>query len=229
MISTLMASIAVCMLILAGLAARRRSAAGPAAALVAVICVGLAYDSGAVAIGRLLGFGSALEAVNAPRFWIHAVFTPLLIVAAAALAARLGVTALARRAVRIAGGVLVTALIALGVADDIIALRLEPRGYADTLRYGNAATAGPPIPAIVTMVVLVVIGVLVWRVARFPWLCLGALAMFAAAAAGAAHFWLGNVGELLLQLAVVATVARAARAGADPALPQPSQPPLQPA
>ncbi|MFD0593264.1 hypothetical protein ACFQZ4_12480 [Catellatospora coxensis] len=103
MISALMASIAVGMLILAGLAARRRAAAGPAAILVAVICVGLAYDSGAVAVGRPLGFGAALEAVNAPRYWIHAVFTPLLVVAATALAARLGVTWLRRPAVRIAG------------------------------------------------------------------------------------------------------------------------------
>ncbi|WP_166388157.1 hypothetical protein [Catellatospora methionotrophica] len=226
MISVLMASIAVCMLILSGLALRRRAAAGPAAVLVAVICAGLAYDSGAVAIGRLIGFGPALEAVNAPRYWIHALFTPLLIVAGAALAARLGVAALARQPVRIAGGVLVTALIALGVGSDIVGLRLEPREYADTLRYGNAATAGPPIPAIVTMLVLVMIGILVWRSARFPWLLLGAIAMFAAAGAGAAHFWLGNVGELLLQLAVVATVYRAAGPTAWTSPPQPSRQPL---
>ncbi|RKE06760.1 hypothetical protein [Catellatospora citrea] len=226
MISALMASIAVCMLILAVMAARRRSTAGPAAALVAVICVGLAYDSTAVAIGRLLGFGPTLEAVNAPRYWSHAVLTPLLVVAGAALAARLGVTALRRQAVRIAGGVLVAALIALGVAADIVGLRLEPREYADTLRYGNAAAAGPPIPAIVTMLVLVVIGILVWRTARFPWLLLGALAMFAAAGAGAAHFWLGNVGELLLQLAVVATVLRAARPAPDTTAPHPAHEPL---
>ncbi|MEU8079707.1 hypothetical protein AB0B31_30200 [Catellatospora citrea] len=226
MISVLMASIAVCMLILAVVAARHRSTAGPAAALVAVICVGLAYDSAAVAIGRLLGFGPTLEAVNAPRYWSHAVLTPLLIVAGAALAARLGVTGLRRQAVRITGGVLVVALIALGVAADIVGLRLEPREYADTLRYGNAAAAGPPIPAIVTMLVLVVIGVLVWRTARFPWLLLGAVAMFAAAGAGAAHFWLGNVGELLLQLAVVATVLRAARPAPDTTAPHPTHEPL---
>ncbi|MEU8002979.1 hypothetical protein AB0B66_17625 [Catellatospora sp. NPDC049111] len=226
MISALMASIAVCMLILAGLAARRRSTAGPAAALVAVICVGLAYDSGAVAVGRLLGFGPALEAVNAPRYWIHAVFTPLLVVATAALAARLGVTWLRHKAVRIVGSVLVTALIALGVAADVVALRLEPREYADTLRYVNAATAGPPVPAIVTMLVVVVIGALVWRTARFPWLCLGGIAMFAAAGAAAAHFWLGNVGELLLQLAVLAAVLRAARPAPDAAPSQPTHEPL---
>ncbi|MEU7819384.1 hypothetical protein [Catellatospora sp. NPDC049133] len=226
MISVLMASIAACMLILAGLAVRRRSTAGPAAILVAVICVGLAYDCAAVAAGRLLGFGPALEAVNAPRYWIHAVFTPLLVVAAAALAARLGVTWLRRKAVRIAGGVLVAALIALGVAADVVALRLEPKEYADTLRYVNAATAGPPIPAIVTMLVVVVIGALVWRTARFPWLCLGGIAMFAAAGAGAAHFWLGNAGELLLQLAVLATVLRTTRPAPDAARSQPTQEPL---
>ncbi|GAB4059348.1 hypothetical protein GCM10028775_70400 [Catellatospora paridis] len=223
----LLSAIAVCLLVLAVVAARLRGAAGPAAMLIAVICVGLAYDNAAVAIGRPLGFGPSLEAVNAPRYWIHAVLTPLLVVAGAALAARLGVTLLTRRSVRFAGAVLVAALIGLGVAGDIVALRLEPREYADTLRYVNAAAAGPPIPAIITMLLLVAIGILTWRTARRPWLCLGAIAMFAAAAAGAAHFWLGNVGELGLQSAVVATLIHAAR---QPALatPHPAPQPLLP-
>ncbi|WP_155371189.1 hypothetical protein [Catellatospora vulcania] len=211
MISVLLSAIAVCLLILAVVAARTRGAAGPAAVLIAVICVGLAYDNGAVAIGRLLGFGPQLEAVNAPRYWIHALLTPLLVIAGAALAARLGVTLMTRRAVRLAGIALVAALVALGVAGDILALRLEQREYADTLRYVNAAAAGPPIPAILTILLVIAIGALTWRAARWPWLCLGAVAMFAAAAAGAAHFWIGNAGELALQLAVVATLARAAQ------------------
>lgn len=216
MISVLLVAIAVCMLVLSALAARARRTAGPAALLVAVICAGLAYDSAAVAIGRALGFGPTLEAVNAPRYWIHAALTPLLIVAAAGLATRLGVTLLARPALRIAGGVAVAALIALGAATDIVALRLSPETYADSLRYVNTATAGPPVPAIVTIVVLIAIGALLWRTAGVPWLCLGGIVMFVAAAAGFAHFWVGNLGELALQLGVVATVLRAARPAVAP-------------
>ncbi|GHJ47995.1 hypothetical protein Cs7R123_53370 [Catellatospora sp. TT07R-123] len=215
MISLLLAAVAVCMLGLGAYAVRLR-AAGPAAALVALLCAGLAYDNTAVAIGRLLGFGQALEGVNAGRFWIHALLTPLLLVAAVLIGARLGVAVLARKAVRIGAVVLALALIALGAATDIVRLALAPATYADTLRYTNTATAGPPVPAIATIVALIAVGVLLWRRAATAWLLLGAVAMFVAAAAGFRHFWLGNLGELALQATVVATLATAARTPASP-------------
>ena len=201
-----MAVIGGCMLLLAWLALRARSAAGAVAVLVAVVCAGLAYDNLAVAAGRLIGYGDALRAVNAPRFWIHALLTPLLVLAGVALAARLGVRRAAGRAAAVTAGALALLLIVAGAVFDIVALRLEPESYADAQRYVNADAAGPPIPAIVTILVLIALGAAVWRTAGSPWLCLGAVAMFAAAAVGASHLWVGNLGELVLQAAVVATL-----------------------
>lgn len=213
MVSLVMAGMGLCMLALGGLALRRREAVGGAAPLVALICLGLAYDNLAVAVGRLLGFGGTLEAVSAPRFWIHALLTPLLIVACGMLAARLGVGWAASRPAAIAGGALVLALIALGAVEDIIELELAPKEYADLLRYTNEGSEGPPIPAIITILVLFALGVAVWRTAGSPWLCLGSLTMFVAAAAGTSHLWVGNLGELALQVSIAATLAAAARTG----------------
>ncbi|MEV4416540.1 hypothetical protein [Catellatospora sp. NPDC049609] len=229
MISFLLASIALCMLALAATAARLRRAAPVGAPLVAVVCVGLAYDCAAIAVGPVLGFGSALHAVNQPRYWIHAVLTPLMILAVMDLAARAGVVSLARRPVRIGLGALTAVLVALGVASDVVALRLAPETYADTLRYVNDAAEGPPVPAIVTILVLIGIGAALWRRAGVPWLCLGSVAMFVAAAAGFAHFWIGNTGELLLQAGIVATLAavaaRTSPAHASAPTPQPQPTP----
>ncbi|MBV1852637.1 hypothetical protein [Catellatospora tritici] len=222
MISALLAALALCMLGLGVYALRLRAAAGPAAALVAVLCAGLAYDNIAVALGRVLGYGPTLETVNAGRFWIHALLTPLLLVAATLIGARLGVALLARRGVLIGAWILALALIALGAATDIVRLTLAPADYADTLRYTNTATAGPLVPAIATMLALIVVGVLLWRRAGTAWLLLGTVAMLVAAGAGFRHFWLGNLGELALQATVVATLVTAARP--EPVRPEPVRP-----
>ncbi|WP_106399936.1 hypothetical protein [Actinocorallia populi] len=209
MFSWVMAGMGVCMLALAGVALARGRAAGAAALVVVLICLGLAYDNFAIAAGRPLGFGGTLEAVSAPRFWIHALLTPLLIVAGGLMAARLGVRWAASRPVAIAGGVLVVVLIAIGVFEDVLELELAPETHEDLLRYTNEGTAGPPIPAIVTILVLLALGVAIWRTAGSPWLCLGSIAMFAAAALGGSRPWLGNLGELALQVSVVATLVAA--------------------
>lgn len=212
MVSWVMAAMGLCMLALAGVAPARGRAAGAAAWLVAAICLGLAYDNLVIAAGRAVGFGPALEALSTPRFWIHALLTPLLIVAGGLMAGRLGVRWAASRAAAVGGAVLVAVLVAIGLAEDVAGLELAPEKYADLVRYTNEGAGGPPIPAIVTIVVLIVLGAAVWRTAGSPWLCLGSLTMFAAAALGNAHPWLGNLGELALQASVVATLAAAARA-----------------
>ncbi|MEO3781788.1 hypothetical protein ABGB12_00530 [Actinocorallia sp. B10E7] len=213
MVSSVMAGLGVCMLVLAGIAARQRKAAGGVAVLVAVICLGLAYDNFVIAAGNPMGFGETLEALSAPRFWMHALLTPLLIIAGGVLAGRLGVGWAATRAAAVAGWALVLALMGLGAVEDIVRLSLAPEKYADVLRYTNESTEGPPIPAVVTILVLLALGVMIWRSAGSPWLCLGSITMFAAAAAGVAHPWMGNVGELALQASIVATLSAATRAG----------------
>lgn len=211
-VSVLMAVICVCLLALAVVAARTRT---PLGAVLAVLTVGLAYDNGAVAVGALLGYGDALEAVNVPRYWIHALFTPVLIVVGALLARSLGVPV--GRPALIGAGALTVALIAVGVVTEAMGLHLAPETYADALRYVHAEPGGPPLAAIATIVVLIVIGAFVWRRAGLPWLFAGGVAMFVAAGVGFAHFWISNLGELVLQTGIVATLVRAARGAPDKA------------
>ncbi|GAB3838640.1 hypothetical protein GCM10027610_042990 [Dactylosporangium cerinum] len=188
---------------------------------VTVVAGALVYDNGVIALGRPIGEGDLLEGLNAGRFVGHVLFTPLLIVVGAVLA-RAG-----RRLLTAAAG-LAAVLVALGVYTDIVRLRLVPERHGDTLRYVNDAAAGPPVPAVVAILVLIGVGVVLWRREGWPWLFTGAVAMFAAAAAGFAVPWLGNLGELVLLTTVVLTV-RHGRSGSltdrpSPAPPQPPRP-----
>lgn len=168
-----------------------------------VVAAALVYDNGVIALGRPLGEGDLLEGLNAGRFAGHALFTPLLVVVGALLV-RAGRTLLT------AAAALTAALAALGVLTDIVRLRLVPEHYGDTLRYVNDNAAGPPVPAVVAIGVLVAAGAVLWRRGSWPWLLAGAVAMFAAAAAGFAVPWLGNLGELVLLGTVVLTIRRTA-------------------
>ncbi|ROO90436.1 hypothetical protein EDD29_8161 [Actinocorallia herbida] len=207
MVSVLMAVVCLCLLGLAVEAARTRTPVGIA---LAVLTVGLAYDNGAIAVGSVLGFGDALEAVNVPRYWIHALFTPLLVVIGALLARRLGVSV--GTPVLAGAGVLAAVLVVLGLVTEAFGLHLKPETYADALRYVHAEPGGPPMAAIATIIVLGVIGAVVWRKAGVPWLFAGAVTMFVAAGVGFAHFWISNLGELVLQTGIVATLVGSTRA-----------------
>lgn len=214
--SVIMAAIGVAMIALSVCAFRLRRSCGAVAWLVVLLGVALTFDNVAVALGRMIGFGDALYSINLPRFWIHALMTPLIVVAAAVLARRLGVRW--GRSVLAAAALLVTAFVVMGIVELFLALELTPTTDGDAMRYANAAVAGPPLPALGTVLLLIATGVCLWRSAGSPWLCLGSLVMLVTAAAGTSIFWLGNFGELVLYASIVATMYQVAESG-DPDAP----------
>ncbi|BAL87048.1 hypothetical protein AMIS_18280 [Actinoplanes missouriensis 431] len=209
MVSVLFGLIAVAEIALLGLviALRRRQPDWTLSLLVLVI-LALIYDNVVVAIGSTLGEGSLLRSLSLPRYVTHALLVPLLIMVAVGLGRHHGVRFLAGRVVPAAFGALTLLLIAAGAWADIVTLDLEPTRYADTLRYTNAAANGPPVPAVIAILVMIGIGVALLVRARWPWLLAGGVVMFAAAGAGAAVLWLSNLGELVLILTVWLTAAR---------------------
>lgn len=165
-------------------------------AMALIVIVGLFYDNLIIAIGSFIGEGALLKGLNSVRFVIHALFTPTLIMFAIATAQRLGVGWAQKTAVFTVFGLLTVLLIGLGVYTDIINLALVPEVEAGTLRYGNDNTAGPPIPAIVTIIVMLAVGVSLWRQHKWWVLFVGSALMFIFAGAGASILLLSNIGEV---------------------------------
>ena len=207
MTSVIMVAIGAAMLVVAAFAFRLTSRVGAVAILLGAISLGLAYDNIAVAVGRLVGYGDTLSAINLPRFWIHAIAMPLLIVVAGNLVGRLGVEQARTRNVTLGGWALVVMLMVIGFVEDVVRLDLEPEDAGDALRYVNAGFDGPPLPAIITVLAVLVLGVMAFRYAGFPWLFVGALVMLIAAPIGTMLLWVGNLGELVLMLSMLVTMA----------------------
>ncbi|KSB91110.1 hypothetical protein AS593_05960 [Caulobacter vibrioides] len=160
-----------------------------------VIILALCWDNAIIAAGALVGAGDLLIGLSVPRYVAHGLLTPLLIPI---------VFWISGLRLRAWVWILTAALVALGAYTEIFGLNLVLKEYGGTLRYAHAA-ASPPIPSIVTVLVLIGVGGLLWRRVGVPWLCLGALTMFGSAASGV--FWLGNAGELVLIGSILATAA----------------------
>ncbi|MFJ8766707.1 hypothetical protein [Streptomyces clavifer] len=179
------------------------------AAVPTLVCSALFWDNGVIAVGSLKGAGPLLQVLNVPRFALHALLTPLLVLWSLAAANHAGVPWARRKGVRGAAVGLTALLMAAGALHDIFGLSLRTERWADTLRYVNDASSPTgPLPAIVTGLVVLATGVVLWRHTGFAWLALTAAVMVAVSGAGAQVPVLGNAGEVVLNVGLLLTLRR---------------------
>lgn len=182
------------------------------ALLVLIVVYGLAYDNFVIGLGATIGEGGLLKALNTPRFWIHALFTPAMMIAAFGALRMTGSNFAQSKVWHIIVCVLATALIALGSYIDILNLDLffNPEGVVARYSNGFEFMKGPPIPAVLTILVVIVFGIIMWRNIKWPWLFAGALLMFIAAPMASIPI-MQNIGEVAFSAGLVTAQIRAAR------------------
>ncbi len=201
-----------------------------ALALVLISGTLLSYDNFRIGIGRFVGAGDTLHALSVPAFAWHWSMLPLLVIAAGSIARAAALAWARSRAVMGAFCVVAVAFAALDIPG-IFTMELHLACVADTVRYtthvpatqlcspGDAPSGGgadAALVAILTNVVLLGVGLALWRARRWPWLAAGAGAMFVAAGAFAGSRWslpVANFGEICLTLALIVTAAHFAHRG----------------
>jgi len=180
------------------------------ALLLLLVLAGLFYDTLIIGIGKFIGEGNLLQTLNAGRFYIHALLTPTMMIFGFGVLRRAGVKWAQSKTSHITLCIITTLLIGLGVYSDILQLDLHTKTVADTFRYVNeGGLNGPPIPAILTIIFLIVAGISLWRNTGWMWLAIGGIIMFIAAGAGMGDmFYIGNIGEVILGFANVYTAKK---------------------
>ncbi|MCM3787416.1 hypothetical protein M3221_03170 [Domibacillus indicus] len=180
------------------------------AALLLPVIAGLVYDNGIIAAGRLIGEGAALEALNAARFWLHALFTPLLVLYAWMTLKQAGVSWGQRAWFRWSVIALTIALVLLELLTEVRGLSLQPRWKYGILSYTNAEpSGGPPLMVLVVSVVLLAASIVIWRRQGWIWFFVGSLVMIVGSAvplpvnSGAVT----NLFELVLMFSLLTTAA----------------------
>ena len=178
--------------------------------LLLLVLAGLFYDTLVIGIGKFIGEGDLLKTLNAGRFYVHALLTPVMMIFGFGVLRKAGVKWAQGKTAHIILCVITTLLIGLGAYSDILQLDLQTKTVADTLRYVNeGGIKGPPLPAILTIIFLIVAGISLWRNTGWKWLAIGAIIMFVAAGAGMGDmFYIGNLGEVILGFANVSTARK---------------------
>jgi len=194
---------------------RRRAVVSDLALLVVL---GLVYDNAVLGLGATIGEGAALEALNAARYWLHALLTPLLVLVAWHVLIRTGARwARTTWAAAVALGVTV-ALVIYEIIVGALPMQLVADQEYGAVSYNNEnAPGGPPIMVLVVAAALLIAGVFAWVRMRWPWLTVVTVIMVVGSAIilPVPSAAIVNAFELILLIGVVATIAFQDRASAQ--------------
>lgn len=168
-----------------------------------LVTAGLAYDNAMIAVGGSLGVGQELMQLSVPRFFMHALATPMLLLAALGLIQRTSADWSHAQLAKVFSLTLVVLLIAVGFWSDMLMLELEPKSEGSILSYSNANSF--PVAPIATIIALIAAGLVLWRNGGGTWVLLGTLTQLAVTFVGEAVVFAGNFGEVALLAALVWT------------------------
>ena len=146
--------------------------------LIVLVGLGVVYDNLILSLGNSLGAGPLLLGLSVPRFVLHQLILPWLIVAAFQQAKVAG----HRWANHRSSGWIILALtlvvMAAGISTRLISLNLEPAVMDGVTRYVAVGTKGPPLVSILSIGFVGVVGLLLWRRNGWPWEFLAAVLVF---------------------------------------------------
>ena len=188
---------------------RLRTPSGLRSAPVAILVLGgLIYDNVVLGLGGVLGRSDVLRVLSVPRYWIHAIATPLLILLVLEIGERCGLSWTGRR--RKAWTFLAFVLIGFGLGHDGFGQKLRFTTKGGTARYANEALSGPPISAIAVIVVVLAVAIMIWHRGASSLMAVSALLMLIGAAVGASVPLLGNLAECFFVISLLAGMQAAA-------------------
>lgn len=143
-----------------------------------LVGLGLVYDNAIIAVGKFIGEGTLLEALNLARYWIHAFLTPLLALFAYGALKKAGVGWTRKKAAKAIFLVLTAVLVIIKIVFETWGLQLMPERAYGLLRYVSAEpSSGPPAMVLIVIAVLIVAGAIVWKRTGWKWMCIGSVLM----------------------------------------------------
>jgi hypothetical protein len=141
------------------------------------------------------------------RFAVHALFTPTMMISAFGMLKRSKVKFANNKFWHSVICTLALALIFLGSYESILNIDLVPVMENGVLRYINdfEFMKGPPLPAVLTIVVVLIFGIILWRKIKWPYLFIASAVMFVTAALPSSLLLWQNLGEVVFAGGLVFT------------------------
>lgn len=142
------------------------------------VAFGVFYDNLILALGNGLGNGELLHALSVPRFALHQLILPWVILVATLQARDAGIPrAQGKRALWFAIGASVI-LMLVGFFTRVLPLELKPEVMDGVTRYVAARSHGPPVVSILSLAFVGVTGFFLWRKTGWVWVLLTAILVF---------------------------------------------------
>lgn len=147
-------------------------------ALLMAISFGLFYDNLILLLGTWIGEGPLLLALSWPRFILHQLVLPWMILAAYDQARLTGAGWTKWRWGRATAVFLSILVLLAGIFTRLLPMTLEPAVMDGVVRYVAHSVSGPPIVSIVSIGLVGVMSISWWRHRQWPWLTLIVLVVF---------------------------------------------------
>src|SRR5690625_57749 len=146
-----------------------------------LVIFGLIYDNLILAFGKFIGEGNLLQSLSYVRFWLHALFTPTLILFAWKISYRTDTHWAKKKFWKALANILTIGLIFYELFSSAIGLKLEPTCNHGVLSYESAGQSNSPLMVIIITLVLVIVGFNLIIEYRFFWLFIGTLIIISGA------------------------------------------------
>lgn len=174
-----------------------------------LVIVGLIYDNLIIALGRYIGEGQLLENLSYPRYWLHALFTPTLVLFAWAICVETRIPWAKGTFVKAAAVLLTLGLICYELLTSVNGLALTPKWENDVLTYENSSQSTNGVMVMIITIVLIGVGFILFRKLHFPWLFVGTFVMVfgSSLAIWFKEFPMMNILEFILMISLVLTYA----------------------
>ena len=141
-----------------------------------LVLLALLYDNLIIGIGRVVGQGTFLEMLNLGRFWLHALFTPTLIIFSIAILQDAGIRwAKSKFAVVVTGILFLTAIVTEFITE-LNGLVVEANEEYGALSYSSIDDAtGPPLMILIVTIVLLISAIILTKRFKWWWMLIGVI------------------------------------------------------
>lgn len=144
-----------------------------------LVIAALIYDNAILALGRFIDEGVLLESLSYPRFYLHAFFTPLLVLFALSSLQRANAQWAKKKWGAALFYVITLGLILYELLIEMSGLSLAAGWEYGVLSYSNvAASGGIPLMVAFVSIILLAASLFVWRKQKWSWYFIGTAVMF---------------------------------------------------
>jgi len=140
------------------------------------IIAALIYDNLIIACGKFIGEGALLESLNLLRYWLHGIVTPTIIIYSWDVIIRTGAFHAKRKVLETLAYLLTLGLIIFEITH-VIGTNIKPKWDHGTLVYEPESMPTMPIMLIITTVILLIAGIIIWKKQGWKTLFIGVLLM----------------------------------------------------